>query len=494
MNRWPYIEATGFVFTMVLAGVVFLTFPGIDPWVSSFFWSPHAGWFLKDWLPFHAVYLLVPDLTWLLAVGLLTLLALILATKRRFGPFDQVRVTYLLLSLAIGPGLIANVILKDHWGRARPSQVTLFGGSAHFTPALIPADQCDHNCSFVSGHGSMAFALIAFAFLVQEPRRRRWAIRSALAFGVLVGFVRIAQGAHFLSDTVFAAFFMIGSAWLLHRWIIEADGLSAAWVGACTRVAGRLGGIGIRHLQAVLQDARGRWVLVHLGTAALILLSIVWFDRPVARFFHVPDDRLTHWLRWITNFGEGWGWLVLFGLAALACRILADASRSIAGAERWKAWALVPLYLFLCAAVSGLATDILKILIARTRPKLLFNDGLFTWGGPSFHASRWSFPSGHVTTVASIAAGLSVLWPRHIVAYWLLVALVALSRLGVGAHYPSDTIGGAWIGIMTALYLKGVFARAGAPLEDAQAGLIAAAPTSWRYRLLGRLAPGRGSL
>lgn len=493
MMRWPFLEAAGFVFAMVLAGLVFTVFPGIDPWVSGFFWSHAHSWYLADWTPFRAIYLWLPKLTFVLVLALLALLALVLLYRRPIGPFDRARLIYLLLTLAIGPGLIANTVLKDHWGRARPSQITLFGGTAHFTPALIPSDQCLSNCSFVSGHGSMAFALIAFAFLVRAPRPRRWAIRAALAFGGLVGFVRIAQGGHFLSDTVFAAFFMIGTAWLLHRWIIEANGLSAPWVTAGATLVNRVAAMTGRGLRKLVLDRQGRWGLFHGMVAAAILLSIALLDRPAARLFHVPDDRLTHWLHWITNFGEAWGWLIGFGLATLVCRIVADASRTIVGRERWNAWMLVPLYLFLSVAVSGIAVDILKILIGRTRPKLLFRDELFTWGGPSFHPDHWSFPSGHVTTVASLAGALTVLWPRHAAAYWLLAALVALSRLGVGAHYPSDTIGGAWLGLMVALYLKGVFARGDTPLEDAKAGLIAAAPTTWRYRLLGPLARGRGS-
>ena len=107
-------------------------------------------------------------------------------------------------SMALGPGLLANTVFKDHWGRARPAQIEAFGGSHHFTPAPLPAAQCARNCSFVSGHAALGFSLVAFAFLLPPGRRRHRGIAAALGFGALVGLVRIAQGGHFLSDVVYA--------------------------------------------------------------------------------------------------------------------------------------------------------------------------------------------------------------------------------------------------------------------------------------------------
>jgi len=40
----------------VATGVVFMTLPGIDLWVSGLFWRPDAGFFLRDWAPFRSVY------------------------------------------------------------------------------------------------------------------------------------------------------------------------------------------------------------------------------------------------------------------------------------------------------------------------------------------------------------------------------------------------------------------------------------------------------
>jgi lipid A 4'-phosphatase len=129
----------------------------------------------------------------------------------------------LLIVLAIGPGLIVNGILKEHWGRARPRDVTQFGGTRSFTPALVIADQCERNCSFSAGHPSAGFALAALGYAYLSRRRRRGAILAATGFGLLIGFARVAAGAHFLSDVLFSGLIVIGLAVVLgDRWIGSA--------------------------------------------------------------------------------------------------------------------------------------------------------------------------------------------------------------------------------------------------------------------------------
>ena len=115
----------------------------------------------------------------------------------------------MVAALALGPGLVINTLLKDNWGRPRPSTIVEFFGTNHYVPPLLPSDQCPENCSFPSGHAALGFWLVAFAF-VAPPRWRRPAVLAALAFGGFVGAVRIAQGGHFLSDVVFSGVIVVG--------------------------------------------------------------------------------------------------------------------------------------------------------------------------------------------------------------------------------------------------------------------------------------------
>jgi len=122
----------------------------------------------------------------------------------------------LITTLAIGPGVITNVILKDYWGRPRPIDVTQFGGAEHFVAWWDPRGDCEKNCSFVSGDVSGAYWTLAAAAVAPAP----WqpiAYAAALAFGSAMGLMRMMAGAHFISDVFFAGFFTFVVIWLVYR-------------------------------------------------------------------------------------------------------------------------------------------------------------------------------------------------------------------------------------------------------------------------------------
>ncbi|MBF0094068.1 MAG: phosphatase PAP2 family protein [Alphaproteobacteria bacterium] len=177
--------------------------PEVDLTVSGWFFEPPNRFILRYFPPFEFIRRETQE-----AVGFLALvvaqawLAGRILGKTLLG-IDGRRCLYLLGSLALGPGLVVNGVLKEFWGRARPTTVREFGGDLQFSPALIPSDQCSHNCSFVSGHAAAAFWLVSFALLV-PPRWRPLAVAVALGCGGAMGLVRVAQGGHFLSDVVYA--------------------------------------------------------------------------------------------------------------------------------------------------------------------------------------------------------------------------------------------------------------------------------------------------
>jgi undecaprenyl-diphosphatase len=70
-----------------------------------------------------------------------------------------------------------------------------------------------------------------------------------------------------------------------------------------------------------------------------------------------------------------------------------------------------------------------------------------------------SFPSGHTATAFAGAMMLSYLVPRAAPAFFTLAAAIAYSRLYVGVHFPLDVVGGAVIGVATALLLLAVARR-----------------------------------
>lgn len=211
--------AAAFLVPTALLGLLFLFVPDLDLAFSGLFYSP-AGGFTQDGAPWER--LLYDSVDWIVGASVIGSLAVLLSDVFRKGPFRRRgRVAALLLVvIAIGPGLIVNGVLKEHWGRARPRNIAQFGGDRQFTPALVITDQCERNCSFSAGHPSAGFALAALGYAYLSRRRRRSVIVAATGFGLLVGLARVAAGGHFLSDVLFSGLIVVGLAVVLgNRWI-----------------------------------------------------------------------------------------------------------------------------------------------------------------------------------------------------------------------------------------------------------------------------------
>ena len=187
-----------------VAGLCLLMFiPGLDLGFSRLFYEDGAGFFLGRHEFLRFVREAVPVI--ILGSALFCLLLWIagVACRQSFLGMTTRNIAFLATTLAVGPGLLVETLLKSYWGRARPNDTVYFGGEAAFSPPVWIAQECSHNCAFVSGHAALAFWTCAYGFFLPVPWRRR-AIAAGLTFGGAVGLVRVMQGAHFLSDVVFA--------------------------------------------------------------------------------------------------------------------------------------------------------------------------------------------------------------------------------------------------------------------------------------------------
>jgi lipid A 4'-phosphatase len=195
--------------------LLFLTFPGIDIFISRLFFN--QGFYLsRQWW----TVLMHDSLGLFLGFSLASVIALYLwnkLTKRNVWKVDGRRVAYLLLVLILGAGVIVNVALKDNFGRARPRDIVEFGGAGHYTPPFVVSGECTKNCSFSSGEAAGGFFSLALA-LALSSRRRVFA--AAVGIGAVVSFCRIASGAHFFSDTVVSFFVMLIVADVLHHYLV----------------------------------------------------------------------------------------------------------------------------------------------------------------------------------------------------------------------------------------------------------------------------------
>jgi membrane-associated phospholipid phosphatase len=151
-----------------------------------------------------------------------------------------------LASVAVGPGLLVNVIFKDYWGRPRPTQTLLWPDSA--TPDNLPfykiwepafLDGIEKN-SFPSGHASIVVAYVVLFYLFKNPEIvaysfdefKKWRVFLFTGFkylglgisfigGGLMGFTRIVQGAHFASDVLWSFGMVLLTNWIFYYYIFK---------------------------------------------------------------------------------------------------------------------------------------------------------------------------------------------------------------------------------------------------------------------------------
>lgn len=102
----------------------------------------------------------------------------------------------------------------------------------------------------------------------------------------------------------------------------------------------------------------------------------------------------------------------------------------------------------LVLAVTLVITDqvsshVIKPLIQRERPCVALSDVRLLAGVKT----SWSFPSSHAANIFGSATVLSQAYKRLAVAWFVVAAAVAYSRVYIGVHYPLDVICGASLGL-----------------------------------------------
>jgi len=210
---------------ILLASALFLLWPGLDLRVASLFYRGHGAFALDHNSVAMAIHEGVPAIMQLAGAAIVLLLAYDLYRRRPAA--DAVRqAVYLAACFIIGPGLVANTLLKDNWGRPRPSQVADFAEPDRFAPPLLVGDQCPSNCSFVAGDAAAIFTFLAFALLLPAGWPRRSGVIVVTGLGAVMGIIRMGQGDHFLSDVIFAGLFMALVVLLLRRLLPAAQKIS----------------------------------------------------------------------------------------------------------------------------------------------------------------------------------------------------------------------------------------------------------------------------
>lgn len=191
----------------------------LDIEAARWFYRPTGTdhWPFASRVPWSLLYRAAPWITASLVIaGLATLAAGTLLRRR---PWRR-HAVFVLLSVVLGPGIVGNVLLKDHWNHPRPREVVELGGPLRYVPTPLPGHE--GGASFPCGHCTVGF-LYGVGWWIWK-RRRALAIASlsaGLLAGGLLGVGRMAAGAHFLSDILWSALLAAGVSHVLYYHVLR---------------------------------------------------------------------------------------------------------------------------------------------------------------------------------------------------------------------------------------------------------------------------------
>jgi len=186
--------------------------------------------------------------------------------------------------------------------------------------------------------------------------------------------------------------------------------------------------------------------LIGIAIAAIAIAAAFYLDDSVWNFItHHQNRTMRNFMRYVSLFGD-WPSHVALGLVLLA----------FAWVRASRKWTHIFLSMLLAMAIAGLAGSVIKRTIPRARPSV---QSEFRWGGPHFSTKHHAFPSGHVAASTAFFGVLISVRRRIGLALMPIPILIGLSRMYIGAHYLSDIVCAAVLGILCALLVTHFFPR-----------------------------------
>ncbi len=198
-----------------------------------------------------------------------------------------------------------------------------------------------------------------------------------------------------------------------------------------------------------------------LVITAITICCFALLDRPVAIQRANFHETIVDFSSFLTRFGKSDWILVPSAVILLALLFLNTGSLpklKLFQLYRWNLWLS---YILAGVGLPGLAATILKRIIGRPRPSQIEEFGLYDFQHLNTDAAFASFPSGHSTTIGAFAVVMAFLMPKYRAAFAVFAVLVGFSRVGVGAHHPSDVVAGLAFGAIGAFLVAKWFASHG---------------------------------
>lgn len=188
-----------------------------------------------------------------------------------------------------------------------------------------------------------------------------------------------------------------------------------------------------------MKDRAPFYWLIGALIVAVIIAAAFYFDAPVANFIAAHQSPgLRDLMRNVSRFGD-WPEHFLVGLALFSF-------------ARWrgnKKWARIFLSMLIALAIAGLVGRAIKVTTGRARPSVKAEH---MWNGPRVSGAKYhSFPSGHVDASVGFFGVLFLAKRRVGLACMPIPIVIGFSRMYLGAHYLSDVVCAAVLGIVAAV-------------------------------------------
>jgi undecaprenyl-diphosphatase len=178
--------------------------------------------------------------------------------------------------------------------------------------------------------------------------------------------------------------------------------------------------------------------LIAIVTAGVAIAVSFHFDDTVRDFIMQHQNAgMRNFMRYVSLLGD-WPLHAAVGLVLLG----------LTWRRRSEQWTRIFLAMLLAMMVAGVAATVIKRAVPRGRPSV---HAVTRWGGPHFSSKYHSFPSGHVAASGAFFGVLFIARRRIGLACFAIPILIGFSRMYLGAHYLSDVVCAAVLGILCAL-------------------------------------------
>lgn len=211
-----------------------------------------------------------------------------------------------------------------------------------------------------------------------------------------------------------------------------------------------------RRAEAARRSSRRVLLLTTISAGVVIALMYVLDAREIG-LMPLRGTASLWPVRILTDFGKSAYilWLLAAALVAIALVLprLQGVTRSLLLALGTRLQ-----FLFFAVLVPVLAGEVVKWIVGRGRPFAGGEANAFNFVHFAGTETYASFPSGHAIASFALAFAVTAVWPRARMVMMVYAVMIAISRLVLLAHHPSDVVAGALIGVVGAMFVQYWFA------------------------------------